>query len=278
MNFNATMIIWRECIEAILVIGIFFSLLSQRSNFQKTKKYLYYGIIGGVALSSAIAYMIEHAYSELQGLALDYFEIALLLTASIMMTHMCLWMKHNSQKFVGQTKSKFESALSSSKLVTIAALTTIAIAREGAEIAIFLYSFLSQAETASETSKLVLGSSFGFLLAALTGYLYFSGLKKINFKIFFNVTSVFLLMTASSLLLESTRRLMQMDVIQFGVDPFWDTSWIVSDGHWIGKILSTLVGYESQPATVVFIAAVCFWSVSLTLFFRTPKSVTIKAS
>lgn len=271
MNLNAAIVIWRECLEAILIVGIFFSLLSQKSNYSKTKKYLYAGIAGGVALSSLIAYFIQHAYSELQGLALDYFQISLLVVASLMMTHMCLWMKHNSRKFIGQAKSKFESALSSSRLVGISVLTAIAIAREGSEVAIFLYSFISQSQGHEQLSELLFSSLLGFLLSGLTGYFYFVGLKKFNLRIFFQITSIFLLMTASSLMIDAVRRLMQMDLIPFGVDPVWDTSWLVSDGHWAGRFLSTLLGYESQPALVVILTAIAFWVISLSLYFKPPR-------
>lgn len=275
MNINASIVIWRECLEAILIVGIFFSLLSNRPSFARTKKYLYAGIFGGVLLSTLIAYALQHAYSELEGLALDYFEISLLLVASVLMTHMCLWMKHNSKKFIGEAKNRFESALSSKRLIGISALTAIAIAREGSEIAIFLYSFVTQAVGAEAISNLIFSSLIGFLLAAVTGYFYFWGLRKFNLKIFFRVTSIFLLMTASTMVIEAVRRLMQMDLISFGIDPVWDTSWIVNDGGWMGTFLSTLVGYESQPALVVILAASVFWIISLTLYFRPAKQQAV---
>lgn len=271
MNINASIVIWRECLEAILIVGIFFSLLSQKPSYAQTKKYLYAGVVGGVTLSMLIAYFIQHAYSELEGLALDYFEITLLVVASIMMTHMCLWMKHNSKKFIGEAKSKFESALSSRRLIGISVLTAIAIAREGSEIAIFLYSFVSQSQNAQDLSQLTVASVLGFALAAVTGYVYFISLKKFNLKIFFQVTSIFLLMTASSLMLDAVRRLLQMDLISVGIDPVWDTSWLVSDGGLAGKFLATLVGYESQPALVVIATATLFWAIALSLYFRSPK-------
>jgi len=267
-NFNASVVIWRECLEAILIVGIFFSLLAQRPSFERTKKYLNAGILAGVGLSCLIAYFIQHAYSELQGLALDYFEISLLVIASLMMTHMCLWMKHNSKKMVREAREKFESALSSSRLVGISVLTAIAIAREGSEIAIFLYSFVTQTATTGQASGLALSAGVGFALAALTGYLYFVGLKKFDLKWFFRITSIFLLMTASTMLIEAVRRVMQMDLITFGVDPVWDTSWLVSDGHWFGRFLSTLVGYESQPALIVLLTAAAFWVISLSLYLK----------
>ena len=64
---NALLVVWRESFEAILIVGILFSYLSRKQEYQRTKKFLWGGVALGLGLSVAIGYAIQNIQTELEG-------------------------------------------------------------------------------------------------------------------------------------------------------------------------------------------------------------------
>ena len=120
---NAVFIIWRECFEAVLIIGILYSFLKRQKQSAHALRFLVGGVLSGFALSAFLAYGIQHAETELQGKALDSFQIGMLVLASVLMTQMCIWMKRHSRTI----KSELEQGLTDEETIlkNVAKLTKI---------------------------------------------------------------------------------------------------------------------------------------------------------
>lgn len=271
--FNAIFIIWRECFEAVLIVGILFTYLKRQSDFEHSRKFLWSGVAAGAALSGILAWGIQHAETELQGKALDSFQIALLFIAAVLMTQMCVWMKRHSRTIKSELEKGLSDALSTKHLIGVAFLAMLAVSREGAEIVIFLFGM------GVESPNSLLGAGLaGLFLTFLTAFAFYRGLKIFNPKIFFRVTTVFLFLTASNLILMATRKLIQADFLPPLRDGVWDTSFMLDERSSFGQVASAITGYQANPPLMLVLVGTVYWVVSLWFFFREPNGSPVPAS
>lgn len=266
---NALFVVWRESFEAVLIVGILYAYLNKQTDASIKNsglKAMWLGIFGGILLSVALAMGINFAESELQGLALEYFQLGMLIVACLLMTHMCLWMKIHGRQMKSELESGLSQALTSSKKFEIAILSMLAVAREGSETVIFLYGMTFEAAEKQMMSSLVLYSGLGFLLALVTWYVFNRGLRFFSQKVFFNVTTAFLLITASSLILNVTRKLIQSDFLPTIKDVVWDTSFLLDERTSVGQFVSALTGYQSTPALMTVIVFFAYWGLTYAIY------------
>jgi high-affinity iron transporter len=95
-------------------------------------------------------------------------------------------------------------------------------------------------------------------LGVLVGYGIYAGLVKLPVRWFFTATSALVLMLAASMASQAAHYLIQADLLPSLASPLWDSSAILSEQSLAGKLLHTLIGYESHPAgmqLVFYIAA-----------------------
>jgi high-affinity iron transporter len=266
---NALFVVWRESFEAVLIVGILYAYLSKQTNpviKNSGLKAMWLGILGGVLLSVALAMGINFAESELQGLALEYFQLGMLIVACLLMTHMCLWMKIHGRQMKSELESGLSQALTSSKKFEIAILSMLAVAREGSETVIFLYGMTFEAAEKHMMASLALYSGLGFLLALATWYVFNRGLRFFSQKVFFNVTTAFLLITASSLILNVTRKLIQSDFLPTIRDVAWDTSFLLDERTPFGQFIATFTGYQSTPSLMTVLVFVSYWGLTYSVY------------
>jgi high-affinity iron transporter len=259
---NALFVVWRESFEAVLIVGILYTYLKKQDpkDIKSSLNLMWAGVGAGVLLSMALAFGINFAETELQGQALEYFQNGMLIVACLLMTHMCLWMKIHGRKMKRELESGLSEALTSTKKYEVAVLSALAVAREGSETVIFLYGMTFEASEKGMIPSLVLYSFLGFLLAFVTWIVFNRGLRYFSQRVFFNVTTVFLLLTASSLILNVTRNLIQSETLPTIQDVVWDTSFFLDERSGFGQFISALTGYQSTPALMTVIVFVLYWA------------------
>jgi high-affinity iron transporter len=263
---NALFVVWRESFEAVLIVGILYAYLKKQANIKEGMKAMWMGVVGGLLLSSLLAVGINFAETEFQGKALEFFQIGMLIVACFMMTHMCLWMSIHGRKMKGELESELKTALSTTKLAEVSILSCLAVAREGSEVVIYLYGMAIEASQQGHMTPFIGYSFVGFVLAFLTWYVFNHGLSFFGQKVFFRVTSLFLLLTASNLITTVTRRLIQSDILPKIKDVAWDTSAFLDERSKVGGFISGLCGYESTPALSTVIVFFLYWTLTFVMY------------
>lgn len=264
---SALFIVWRETFEAVLIVGILHSYLKRQENPARSLRFMWAGVFAGIALSAVLAYGIQMAQDELQGRALEYFQAGMLVVAAFLMTQMCVWMKRHSRKIKFELETGLREALTTTKLIGVASLAALAIAREGTELVMFFYGMGVEAAEKGSMPSLIAFSSGGIVLAGVTYWMLSHGLKAFNPKVFFRVTAVFLLVTASSLLLSAVRKLIQMDAIPTLKDQVWDTSFLLDERNPLGQVVSGMTGYQSGPALMTVLIYAAYWAFTFWFLF-----------
>ena len=258
-------IVWRESVEAMLVVGILYTWLRATPEGKRGLKYLWGGVGAGLALAIALALVLLGVSSWLSDEGQEWFQAIMSLAACVLVVQMVVWMKKHGRTLKSELESGARSSVAHDNWWGLFVLVAIAVAREGSETVVFLYGTVAAGDGGSDMLMLALVGVAGFLVALLTFWLLQLGGKLITWRRFFRVTEILLLLLAGSLLVGGLDHLISLDVLPTLVDPVWDSSWLLSDSTGVGKILADFAGYRALPALISVLLWVAYWIVVWTL-------------
>lgn len=256
---------FREGLEAFLVVAIIFRCLDKLGQ-QSLRKYVFYGVFGGVAVSllfGAILNALEGLVGT-AGIMAKIWESGASLIALGLVTTFILWMIKNGRDMAEHVRTSVDENLSPLGILVVA---LVMVAREGVEISIF--AFAGQYPVIP-----VLG---GIAAALALTVLISLALVKVNLKVLFGLTLVYLIIQAGYLLGYG---------IHEGLSAMKDSGYIAKDSilltrvfdlsktildHKAGAVglpLNVLLGWYSRPEWVQLIAQYGYTVSMLLLFIR----------
>lgn len=259
-------IVWRESVEALLVIGILHAWLSQQPNNRHALRMLWGGVVAGLGLASLLGWGILSAGDWLAGPAGEWFQCAMLVVAALLILQMVGWMHHHGRDLKRHLVDSAATSLSQGSGVGLLVLAMLAVAREGSETVVFLYGIGHQQHGADLTG-FIIGGVLGFALALLSYAALQAGSHLFSWKRFFAVSEALLLLLGAALLMAGLDRfsgqLMGMDLPDvlytlFG-DPLWDTSALLDDGTTLGSTIAGLTGYRAMPSLAAVVLLGLYW-------------------
>ncbi|MBR0564898.1 FTR1 family protein [Azoarcus sp. L1K30] len=256
---NALFIVWRESVEAMLVIGILYAWIRDRGDGRIGLRHLWAGVGGGMLLAGALAVAMLGLQSQLAGAALDAFQAAIVFIAAGLITHMVLWMRHHGRNMKRELEAGMSKAADAAGGLSAAMLATIAVGREGAETVLFLYG-LGVEQSGGTLGRMLLGAGVGFALALATAWLIQRGARWMPSRLFFRITEIVLFLLAAALLVSGVERLINMEWLPPLLEPVWDSSALLSDGSTTGAIAAAFTGYRAQPSLTVLLAWFGYWA------------------
>ena len=262
-------IVWRESVEALLVVGILYAWLRNGdATARKGLPWLWAGVAAGllaaVALGAAIVLFTEAMSSDAQ----DYFQIAMVLIACVLVVQMVLWMRHHGRTLKREMEASLAERTRNANWWGITLLVALAIAREGSETVIFLYG-IGLGQNGHVDGSQLLAIALGLGLALLTFYVLQLGGKIFSWRQFFRVTEIMLFFLAAGLFETGVDKLIDKEILPAG-HTLWDTSWLLDDSHPVGGLVATLTGYRAHPAMTNLVAYAVYWLViwGLTRYMR----------
>jgi high-affinity iron transporter len=275
---QALLIVWRESVEALLIIGILYAWLRRRPAPQRALCHLWIGVGAGLLLAGLLAALMTLAGNWMSGPNGEWFQAGLSLLACGLILQMVHWMAHNSGQLRQQLESQADSALQNSRLTSLTLLAALAVAREGSESVIFLYG----ASTSANATSLALGAGLGLLLGLLCFALLQTGSRFIAWRQFFRISEVLLLLLGSALLMSAIDRAssqwmamdLQEQVYSMLSNPIWDSSALLDDGSRSGTLLASLSGYRARPSLLHLLALGCYWLLAWSLL-RAPHTALL---
>lgn len=259
-------IVWRESVEALLVVGLLHALLHQQQADSRALRYLWWGVGGGVAMALLLAGALLKMGALLGGNAQDIFATVLVWVAAVLIVQMVLWMRVHGARLHGHFKARSGEALASGSYWGIAVLAAIAIGREGSETVIFLYGMGSAQQATGDWLGFGAAVLAAIALAGATYWLLQAGSRWLSWRWFFRFSEVVLLLLAASLVMSGVDRLLSLGWLPSGIDPLWDSSMLLDDSTRFGGIVAALTGYRAYPAETGVIAYVGFWLLVAGLF------------
>ena len=286
---NEFIIVFRETLEASLIVGIIYTILIKNELYESIKK-LWIGVAAALVFSVLVGYLVyvlKESFSNESARAL--FESVFMFITAGLIWYVIFWLsKHVSDR--KQIEAETNSAVQASTW-GIFFVIFFSILREGFETAIFLLGSFSMTGSFS-----YLGFTIGAALAILIGYLVVVQGRKINLRSFFQATTLLLVFLASGMIAYGTHEaesyLVKSDNLQLiGLEDKSDISrpWdilkpkdsldeadnsffysydlkgkqqythIMHDSGRVGVFLKGFFGYNSNPNYIELL----FWIISL---------------
>lgn len=193
---QALLIMLREGLEAILVLGAIIAYLVKTGNSDKTR-IVYLGAGAALLASVALAWLLN-TLTGLAGANQEIIEGVTILLAVAMLVYVSNWILSRSGEdaFERYLERKSEESLARGSVLTLAFVAFLAVFREGAEVILFYQALLARSPDGA--NQLWLGMGIGIVL--LVGvYLAIRFLAiRIPLRPFFLVTSALLALMAFS--------------------------------------------------------------------------------
>jgi len=199
-------IMFREVLEASLIIGILYTYL-KKSNNNDSIKMVWGGVGSAILASIIIAIIFGQLAIGLKNAEAKIFEGVVMIIASIVLTTMIIWMARN-KNISEDLKNKAKEAISSGFKYGIFTLAFVAVFREGVEIILLLWG-------AGKDGINIIMSIIGAFLGLAGGYAIFIQGVKVPLQKFFNITSTLLIFVAAGMLTYGIHELESGGVIPY---------------------------------------------------------------
>jgi len=259
---NTLFIVWRESVEGILVIGILYAWLKDHPEGARGMRYLWGGVAAGLGLAGLLALAMMGVYSSLNGDALDYFQLGMMLVAAGLITQMVFWMRKHGRNLKKGLETGLERAADGANWAGVSVIAMLAVGRESAETVIFLYG-TGMEQQGMAFAQFLGAAVLGFALALLTFWLLARGGRYLSWKNFFRVSETLLLLLAAGLLTGGVEKMIGYDWIPALADPVWDSSFLLDDNTKAGNLIAALTGYRAHPALMLVLVYAAYWALVL---------------
>jgi len=238
----------REGLEAALIVGILVAYVVKTDRRQLLTP-IWTGVGIALAASFALGGFLSFTSAELSERGEQFFAGTTSFVAVGLVTWMVFWMKRVARTLKNDLHGKVDTALSAGPLA-LAAAAFFAVAREGLETALFVY---TNFKTVS-----------GLALAVILGYLIYNRSIKLNLSKFFTVTGVFLIIVAAGVLSYGVHEYQELGWLP-GVSSYaWDISSVMAKDSIAGTLLAGTVGFDVNTSWV----QLALWATYLGLVLR----------
>jgi high-affinity iron transporter len=259
----------REGLEAALIVGILVAYIvrTDRRHFLKP---LWAGVGIAIAASLALGGVLSFTSAELTERGEEYFAGITSFVAVGLVTWMVFWMKRTARTLRNELHGKVDNALVGGP-ISLALVAFFAVAREGLETALFIY---TNFKTVGAASTATIGLVLGLGLAVVLGYLIYNRSVRLNLSKFFTVTGVALIIVAAGVLSYGVHEFQELGYIPGADDFLWDvTPWIAKESV-LASLLSGTIGFDTTTSFIQFIAWSAYLVVVLVPYLAKGKPAT----
>ncbi len=244
--FATAIIVFREVLEASLVIGI---VLAASRDVPRRGLWVTGGVAAGAFGAGLVAAGADAIAAAVSGVGQELFNASILFTAVAMLGWHNIWMNRHGRELASASARLGASVSSGSRpLYALALVVGIAVLREGSEIVLFLYG-VALAGGGGGLGMLA-GGILGLAGGAALGGLIYLGLLAIPLRRLFTVTSWLILLLAAGMASQGAAFLMQANLLPALGNDVWDTSAFLTENSVVGLLLHVLIGYSAAPAGI----------------------------
>src|SRR5262245_17790796 len=249
----ALVIVFREVLEAGLIIGV---VLAASRGVPGRGRAVALGILAGVAGSAVVAAFAAQITSAFEGRGQELFTAAVLILAVVMLAWHVIWMAEHARELTARLRRLgHDVVLGSRSVAVLATVVALTVMREGSEVVLFLTGIVLQG--AEGAVALALGSAGGLALGAAASAGVYLGLAVLPVRYLFAVTSVLVTLLAAGLAAQAVQQLASAGLVSFLDSTLWDSTWLLSEDSWPGRVLHVLIGYMDRPTLlqgIVYVA------------------------
>lgn len=259
MYGNVVFVVWRESVEALLVVGILNAwLAANAAGAPRARLFLWGGVAAGLVVAALFGWALVALADTLSDTTQEAFRTAMVLVAAVLIVQMILWMRRHGRSLKRDLEGALGEAVAHENWWGVFTLAAIALAREGSETVVFLYGVLTAGS--GDVRLTAAGAAVLGLIGALATYAALQiGARRLSWAVFFRATEVMLLLLACALLMTGIDGLIELDLLPKLTGRLWDTSAILPDGNALGGFLANLTGYRARPNLTELLAFLVYW-------------------
>ena len=203
----------REGLEAALLVSILVTYLTRTSRTHLIR-FVSFGVAGAVTFSVVVAVILQVVSNDLSESIEPAFAGIVSFIAVGFVTWMIFWMKRTARTISGDLRAKLDLA-STAGAGAVAAMAFLAVAREGAETAVF---FWAAAHATQNSLAAISGLILGLAISSALGVAFYKSTLKLNLTRFFTVTGVLLAFVAAG-------------VLSYGIHEFQEIGWLPGEDN-----------------------------------------------
>ena len=271
---NVAFVVWRESVEALLVIGILNAWLGRQPDVaRRGRTFLWAGVAAGLVAAFVLGAVFIVFGEAIPDDAQQAYQAAAVLLAAALIVQMVFWMRKHGRTLKRELETALQEAAARSGWWAVFALAAIAVAREGTETAVFLFGTLAAARSSANAGPVIAIMLMGFVLALATYYVLQVGSRILSWRVFFRITEVMLLFLAASLLMTGADYLGDLGIVPKLSGRLWDSSALLPDGGPLGGLVGSLTGYRARPDLVEVLVYGLYWgAIYWALFWSRPPA------
>jgi high-affinity iron transporter len=242
--FGAALIVFRETLEAALLIGI---IAAATRGIPRRGAWIAGGVIAGAAGATVVAALTGHISGLFDGLGQELFNAAILSVAVVLLAWHNIWMSGHARELAAAARQVGKEVGDGRRqLLAILVVVAVAVLREGSESVLFLYGMLAGGEV--DVPAVAGGGVLGVLAGGIVGIALYAGMLKIPMRWFFSVTGALILLLAAAMSSQLAKFLIQAELLPSLTSPIWDTSAALPDRSPLGTLMHALAGYDATPS------------------------------
>ncbi|HEY9353889.1 MAG TPA: iron uptake transporter permease EfeU [Nocardioides sp.] len=234
----------REGLEAALIVSIIATFLRRNG---APLRGLWVGVGAGIGLSIAVGVALRLLEQALPQRQQEMLECVIGVIAIVFVTGMIRWMHAHARTLKGDLEQAAAAALGAGTMTAMALMGFLAVLREGFETSVFL---LATIQNATSAPAAILGALLGLAIAVGLGWGIYAGGLRLNLKMFFQVTGVFLVFVAAGLVMFALRTGHEAGWVTVGQGPTVDLSWLIPNGSVRSAVITGILGVPADPRVI----------------------------
>lgn len=260
----------REGLEAALIVGILVAYVVKTGRRELLAP-IWTGVAMALTASIALGGFLTFTSAELSERGEQFFAGTTSFLAVALVTWMVFWMKRAARTLRDELHGKVDAALTAGPLA-LAAAAFFAVAREGLETALFVY---TNFRTVSATSSASLGLILGLALAVVLGYLIYNRSIRLNLSKFFTITGIALIIVAAGVLSYGVHEYQELGWIPGNLSYAWDISSVMAKDSIAATLLAGTIGFDVNTSWLQLLFYASYLLIVLRLYTAPAKSKTL---
>lgn len=260
----------REGLEAALIVGILVAYVVKTGRRELLAP-IWTGVAMALTASIALGGFLTFTSAELSERGEQFFAGTTSFLAVALVTWMVFWMKRAARTLRDELHGKVDAALTAGPLA-LAAAAFFAVAREGLETALFVY---TNFRTVSATSSASLGLILGLALAVVLGYLIYNRSIRLNLSKFFTITGIALIIVAAGVLSYGVHEYQELGWIPGNLSYAWDISSVMAKDSIAATLLAGTIGFDVNTSWLQLLFYASYLLIVLRFYTAPAKSKTL---
>ncbi len=254
----------REGLEAALVVGILIAYLVKTGR-PELVRVAWAGVAAAAGISIAFGALLTFGPSGLSFEAQEAIGGMLSIIAVGLITWMIFWMARTARYLKGHLEARLDGAIAAGA-GAVFVVAILAVGREGLETALFLWVGAQAAQ--SSTAAPLLGALLGLATSFVIGWAIYRGALRLNLRVFFAWTGLFLIVVAAGVLAYGVHDLQEAGILP-GLDNLaFDVSATIPPASVLGTVLKGVFNFSPATTWLQAIAWVAYLVPVLVLFVR----------